>query len=457
MSSFSVGGLSTGIDYNEMISQLIEIKRRPIDILENKSSAYNDRISTYNELSTKLSDLKSAADKLKTSSSLYVKTSSESDSTVLDSTATGTASVGNYSVSITTLASAEKEVHNGTGLTASTDVVNSSGGDKVFQYTYGATQRTLTVADGTTLEGLKALINDDASNPGVLATVVNDGTNYRLVVTGDDTGVTNTITMDAGTTLDGTGSTVDFTASSFAENKSAADALFTVDGLQITRSTNSVSDVINGVTLTLKQGGGASTTVTVAADNDSIKEQIQGFVTAYNDAMTFISSNSNYDTDSEKSGIFVGEGTTRNIQNNLRSMVSSSVSGLSGSLSILAEIGITTDYKTGNLDVNETTLDSKLGSNLDDVADLFKDSTNGIAVRLSSYISDISSTIDGSIELRKDGLQAIIDSIADTIRNMEYRLEKSEDDMVRKFSALEQLVGTYNTIGSYLTGFSTQA
>jgi len=456
MSSFSIGGLNTGIDYNELISKLIEVKRRPIEILETKKTDYKSKISTYKELSTKLSELKSAADKLKTSSSFYKKTSSESDSTVLDSSATGTAAVGNYSVSITTLASAEKEVHNGTGLTASTDIINNSGSDKVLQYTYGATQRTLTVADGTTLDGLKALINDDASNPGVTATVVNDGTNYRLVVSGNETGAANTLTMDAGTTLDGTGSTVDFTASAFAENKTAADADFTIDGLQISRSTNSISDVINGVTLTLMKEN-SSASVTVAADNEAIKEQIEAFVTAYNDVTSLISSNSTYDTESEEGGILVGEGTSRNIQNNLRDQVSSGVSGLSGSLSILAQIGITTNYKTGNLDINSTTLDTKLGTNLDDIADLFNDSTNGIAVKISDYISDISSTVSGSIELRKDGLRDIIDNISDTISNMEYRLEKTEDDMVRKFSALEQIVGSYNTISSYLTGFSTQA
>ncbi len=456
MSSFSIGGLNTGIDYNEMISKLIEVKRRPIEILETKKTDYKSKISTYKDLSTKLSDLKSAADKLKTSSSFYKKTSSESDSTVLGSSATGTATVGNYSISITTLASAEKEVHNGTGLTASTDIINSSGSDKVFEYTYGTTQRTLTVADGTTLDGLKDLINDDTSNPGVTATVVNDGTNFRLVFSGNDTGATNTITIDAGTTLNGTGSTVDFTASAFTENKTAADADFTVDGLQITRSTNSVSDIINGVTLTLMKEN-SSATVTVSADNDSIKEQMEEFVTAYNDVMSFISSNSTYDTDTEEGGIFVGEGTTRKIQSNLRNLVSSSVSGLSGSLSILAQVGITTNYKTGNLDINSTTLDTKLGTNMDDIADLFKDSTNGIAVKISDYISNISSTVDGSIELRKDGLQDIIKNISDTIKNMEYRLEKTEDDMVRKFTALEQLVGNYNTIGSYLTGFSAQA
>ncbi|UCH81553.1 MAG: flagellar filament capping protein FliD [Nitrospiraceae bacterium] len=456
MSSFSIGGLNTGIDYNELISQLIEIRRRPIDILETKRTDYNSKISTYAELSTKLSDLRNALNKLKTTSGFYVKTSSASDSTVIDSTATGTASVGNYSVSVTTLASAEKEVHNGTGLTASTDIVNSSGSDKVFQYTYGTSQRSLTVADGTTLDGLKNLINDDTSNPGVTATVVNDGTNYRLVISGNETGAANTVTIDTGTTLDGTGSTVDFTASAFAENKTAADAEFTVDGLQITRSTNSISDVINGVTLTLKKEN-SSSTVTVSADNESIKEQIQEYVTSYNDVVSFISTNSIYDTNTKESGIFVGEGTTRHIQDNLRTLASNSVSGLSGSLSILAQIGITTDYETGNLEINSATLETKLGTNLDDVADLFKDSTEGIAVKMSDYISNILSKVDGSIELRKDGLQDVINSISNTIRNMEYRLEKAEDDMVRKFSALELLVGNYNTIGNYLTGFSTQA
>ena len=455
MSSFSVGGLSTGIDYNELITKLMEVKRRPIDILENKKTSYNERVSSYSELSTKLSALKSASDKLKFSSSFYVKTASVSDSTVVDATATGTASTGNYSLSVTALASEEKETHNGTGLTASTDIVNSSGGDKVFQYTYGGTQRNLTVADGTTLDGLKNIINGDATNPGVTATVINDGTNYRLIVTGKETGATKSITVDAGTTLDGTGSTVDFSAATFTQQKTAADADFTVDGLQITRSSNSVGDVINGVTFNLKSMSTA--TITVSADNASIKEQIEDFVGAYNDVSSFLTTNSAYDSTSGESGILSGEATARGIHSKIRDIVSSSVSGLSGSLSMLAEIGITTEYKTGELKIDTSILDTKIGSNLDDIAELFKDSTNGIATRLYTQITDITSTVDGSITLRKKGLTDIIKSITDTIRNMEFRLDKSEDDMVRKFTALEKLIGNYNTVGNYLSAFSTQA
>lgn len=456
MSSFTVGGLSTGIDYNDLISKLIAVKRKPIEILENKKSTYNDQISSYSELTSKLSDLKSAADKLKFSYNFYVNTASVNDETVLDATATGTASIGNYSVSVTTLASEEKEAHSGTGLTASSDVVNNSGSDKVFQYTYAGTQRTLTVANGTSLDGLKNLINDDTGNAGVNSTIVNDGTNYRLIITGDDTGSAKSITIDAGTTLDGTSNTVNFTAAAFSQTKTAANAVFTVDGLQVSRSSNSVSDVITGVTINLKKAA-SSATVTVAADKDSIKEQIENFVSAYNDVMTFVSENTAYDSTTKISGILSGEGTARSVQNRIRDMVTSSVSGLSGSLSSLAEIGITTNYKTGNLEINSSTLDTKLGSSLDDVADIFKDNSNGIANQIYNYIGDITSTIDGSITLRKEGLQDIIKNITDTIANMEFRIEKSEDDMVRQFTALEKLVGKYNTIGNYLAGFSTQA
>jgi flagellar hook-associated protein 2 len=456
MSSFTIGGLSTGIDYNDLISKLMEVKRQPIKILENKVTSYTDKMSSYSELSSKLSSLRSAADKLKYSHSFYVNNTTVSDETVLDATASGTAAIGNYSIDTTTLASEEKEAHNGTGLTASTDIVNNSGSDKVFQYTYAGTQRSLTVANGTTLDGLKNLINNDTGNPGVKATIINDGTNYRLIITGNDSGSAKSITIDAGTTMDGNNSTVNFTAAAFTQTKTAANAVFEVDGLPISRSTNSVSDVITGLTINLKKAPASDTTVTVAADTSSIKEQINDFVSAYNDVMSFLTTNTAYDTATGESGILSGEGTARNIQNRIRDIVTSDVSELTGSLSMLAEIGITTDYKTGNLAINSSTLDTKLGSSLDDIAEMFQ-GTNGIATQIYGYIGDLTSTVDGAITLRKDGLSDIIKSVTNTIRNMEFRLDKAENDMVRQFSALEKLVGNYNSIGNYLSNFSTKA
>jgi len=449
-STFAVGGISTGIDYNELIDRIIELERQPITVLENKRSEYNEKLDTYSELESLLESLQNAVDDLRYSYGFYEKEASVSDSTVVDVSVNGTASVGSYSISITSLASVEKEVHNGTGLTSSSDVINSSGTDKVFQYTYGGTQTTITVPDGTTLEGLKDLINDDTNNPGVTATIVNDGTNYRLVLTGNDSGSSNTITIDSGTTLDGTGGTVDFTASSFTETKSASDAVFTIDGLQITRSTNTVSDVITGVTIDLKRAG-ASTTFSITADTDAIKENIQSFVDAYNEVISFLSTNMDYDTNTGEAGILIGESTARHIQERLRSIISSAVSGVSGDIDMLAMIGITTNSETGQLEIDTSELDEKLGSSLDEVAELFTLSSNGIAHQIYDYIDTVTSSIDGAITLREEGISDIIENINDTIDDLEDRLDQEREMLVKKFTALETLVSGFNTMSSYLT------
>jgi flagellar hook-associated protein 2 len=451
MSSFAVGGLSTGIDYNSLIAKLIEAKSQPIKLLQNKKTSYNDKMTKYSSISSKLSSLKSAAEKLKTSANFYAKAVSVSDSTVLESTVTSSAAIGNYSVTVASLASEEQEVHS--GVTASTTVINNSGSSKVFQYTYAGTQRSLSVADGTTLEGLRDLINEDTSNPGVTATIVNDGvgaTPYRLIIKGDETGAAKTITVDAGTTLDGSGSTTDFRSVTFAQKKTAADSDITIDSLQIKRSTNSITDVISGMTINLNKDGGVSSKITVTANRDAIKAQINDFVTAYNGVVDLISSNSTYDSTTKVSGALLGEATARNIQNQLRSMVSGTVSGQPDDMNILAQLGITTNYKTGKLDVNTSTLDTKLSSDLDDVAALFTRTSTGIANQMYTYITNATSTVDGSLTLRAKGLQDLVKDIDDTVKNMQYRLDKEEKDLTRQFTALETLVSGYNAIGSYL-------
>lgn len=449
MSVIASVGLSSGINYDQLITSLLNIQKQPLYRLQNKQAGYNDKISVYNELSAKLSTFKSAADTLRSESSFYVKTSSVSDSTVLDATVSNSAATGNYSLSITTLASEEKEVHS--GVASSTTVVNDSGADQSFQYTYAGTQRTLTVTDGTTLEGLRDLINNDTGNPGITATILNDGSSYRLVLNGDDTGSTNNITIDSGTTIDGVNTTVDLTSTTFTETKTASDASFSVDGVSMTRSSNIVTDAMSGVTLTLKNAGSA--TLSVTNDTDTISRNVQSFVDAYNDIVSYVSANSAYNASTHVGDPLFGESTSRHILSRLSNIITSRVSGLPEDLRALSQIGVSTN-RDGTLSLDTATLGTKLSSDLGGVENLFTDSTSGIAVQLYSYINDATDSIDGAVTIRINGLGSLVGDISDDITALEAKLSRTEESLRRQFSALEALLSGLTSQGTFLTNLT---
>ncbi len=459
MSTFTIGGVSTGIDYNDLISKLIAVQRQPINVLENKKYNYNEKISAYDDILTRLSTLQSAADDLRTSSNFYTRAVSVSDSTVFEATASSSASTGNYSISVTQLAQAHKITHN-TGLSdKDTTTVLASG--NTFEFTINGETKTITASSDLTLEQLASEINSQTytGDVEVEASVINTGTSsspsYKLILK------SNTVGGDYGITINQDDSILDLTDTEAADSDSdgqyrvelqaAQDAEFTVDGLSVTRSSNTVSDVITGVTLTLKKSGSGSLSVT--PDGTAIKEKIESFVSAYNDVMSFISTNSAYDTSTHVRGTLTGEGTARSIQSRLRGIVSSSVSGLTEDFRLLAQIGITTDTdKTdGTLSIDTSILEDKLASNIDDVANLFADASEGIAQQMYDYADSVTDSIDGSVTLRKDGLEDMIDNVDDTITRMNLRLERIEQDLVRRFTALETLINGFNTQGDFLS------
>jgi len=449
MSVVASVGLSSGINYDQLINSLLNIQKLPLYRLQNREAGYNDKISVYNELSAKLLTFRNAADTLKSESSFYIKTSSVSDSTVFEATVNNSAATGNYSVSVTALASEEKEVHS--GVASSTTVVNDSGADQSFQYTYAGTQSTITVADGTTLEGLRDLINNDAGNPGITATLLYDGSSYRLVLTGDDTGSTNTVTIDAGTTIDGVNTTVDLTSTTFTETKTASDASFSVDGISMTRSSNTVTDAMTGVTLTLKNAGSA--TLSVTNDTDTISQNVQSFVDAYNEIISYVSQNSAYSANTHAGDPLFGESTSRHILSRLSNIITSRVSGLPEDLRALSQIGVSTN-RDGTLSLDTSTLSSKLSADLEGVENLFTDTAGGMAIQIYDYIDDTTDSIDGAITVRIDGLESRVEDISDDITDLEAKLNRTEERLRRQFSALESLLSGLTSQGSFLTNLT---
>ncbi len=461
MSTFSVSGLSSGINTDEIISKLMELERRPVTLLQSKKASYNNKITAYSDLASKVSAFKTSADALRSTSNFYAKKASVSDSDIIDASATNSSPAGSYTVASHSvagkiqLAQAEQRSHTA-GTAALTTSVNDSGSDKVFQYTYAGTQTSITISNGTTLEGLRDLINSDSDNPGITATIIYDGSVYKLALTGDDSGSANTISIDAGTTLDGTGSTVNFTGSAFTANQSAQDAKLRINGIDITSSSNTVSGVVAGLSITLKKESTSSVTVAVTNDTDSIKKKIEDFVKAYNDVISYVASKSTWDSETRTGGPLFGDSTARDVVRRLKELAISTVSAASSDVDSLTEIGITTNSKDGTLSVNSTTLGDKLSSKIDEVAKLFATDSTGIANLMWSYADTVTKSTDGALTIRKSGLQSVVNNIAGNITTLETRLEKIEEDLRKRFTSLESILNGLNSQGTFLSSQISQ-
>jgi flagellar hook-associated protein 2 len=459
MSIISGIGPTSGINYDQIIQGLLNLERRPITNLQQRQAVFNTQVGAYSELSNRLSALRSTADALRTVDNFYVRVAASSNTTVLTATASSSATVGTHTIEPfggvatgNTIQLALADRRSGTTVVSSpTTIINSSGADRVFEYTYAGVTRTLTVANNTTLEGLRNIINNDTANPGVTASIIQVATNdHRLVLTGRDTGALNAITITANTTLTGAGGTMNFTNTAFTAS-TARDARFRVGGLDITRSTNTIADVIAGVTFTLRAESTSNVTISVTNDTAAIRGRIESFVNAYNNVVSFVASSSIYDRATNRGGPFFGESTPRDIVNRLRGIATREVAGLPDGMRSLAQIGISTDHMTGTLSINTSMLDGRLSTDLTGVANIFTNAAGGIAVRVHDYTGVVTNPVDGAITLRTRGLNSLVTNISNDIMRLEERLIRTEENLRRQFTALESLISGMTAQQSYLT------
>jgi flagellar hook-associated protein 2 len=452
-------GPTSGINYDQIIQGLLNLERRPITNLQQRQAVFNTQVGAYGELSNRLSALRSSADALRTADNFYVKTAASSNTAVLTATASSSAVATTHTIepfggvgtgNTIQLASADRR--SGTTVVPSpTTIINSSGADRVFEYTYAGGTRTLIVANNTTLEGLRNIINNDTANPGVTASIIQAAANdHRLVLTGKDTGALNAITITANTTLTGAGGTMNFTNTAFTAS-TARDARFRVGGIDITRSTNTIADVLAGVTFTLRAESTSSVTISVTNDTAAIRGRIESFVNAYNAVVSYVSANSTYDRATNRGGPLFAESTPRDIVNSLRGIATREVAGLPDGMRSLAQIGISTDHMTGTLSINTSMLDGRLSLNLEGVANIFTNATGGIAVRFHDYIGNVTNAVDGAITVRTRGLNSLVTNISNDIMRLEERLVITEKNLRQQFTALESIISGMRIQQSYLT------
>jgi flagellar hook-associated protein 2 len=294
---------------------------------------------------------------------------------------------------------------------------------------------------------------------GVNAAVIFDGTNYVLTLTGEDTGADNSISITA-TDPDGDNTDANglsrLAETNLTEIQAAKDSIIEIDSISVTRATNTISDAINGVTITLvsehETPATDSDTLTVTRNTSAISSKIESFVSAYNNVVDFFDTYQGYDAETKVAGILLGDPTTNLIRNNLRNNVADAVPGVD-SFDRLSDLGITLDDE-GKLEVDSSTLSSAMSDYFDDVVQFFTQSieaSEGFAVRMVDDLESFLDSDDGILPAREEGIQSSIDDIQAKVERLEARLEVSEDRLRAQFVALEVLLGQYQVTGDFLS------
>jgi flagellar hook-associated protein 2 len=462
---------STALDVPTLVSQLMAVERRPIDKLNARIASYESKISSFGTLSSLVSTFQTAAKTL--NAGLQKLAAAPSDSSVISATAGSTAVPGTYAVNVSQLAQSQNLIAAGQasrtaaiGSGAATTVTfdlgtidpNTLGGGTLTDGIYSGASFTSSgsgtasiVIDGTnnTLEGIRDAIN--AANMGVTATIVNDGsgTPYRLALTSANSGVGNSMKI---TTSGGDGSIDSLLAydpagtQNLTQTLAAQNAQFTVNGIAITSASNTVSEAIQGVTLTLKNTTAAPTSLAVTRDTTAINTAAAGFVEAYNALASQIKSRSAYGTDTTGGGSLAGDGTLRLMQDQLRGIFNTPASG--GTLTSLAQVGIAFQ-KDGSLALDSSKLESAMAADFSDVTHLFSSST-GYATRLEAWAKSALAA-GGLIDTRTQSLNQYVKDRNEEVDRLESRMTALEKKYRTEYTNLNLLLSSMNSTSTYLT------
>lgn len=462
MATISSLGTGSGLDLNGLLTSLMQAEQAPLTALQTKEASYQAKFSAFGSLKGALSSLQSSASALVpgtgvTLADKYLSTNaSVADTTIASASATSSAVAGTYSLEVSSLAKNQRLVTTAyAGGSASTAIATGtltlefgtlSGGTYTAD---SARQRTITIdSSNATLGGLRDAIN--AANAGVSATIINGTSGAQLVLTSTSTGLSNVMRLSGLTGFDYNPATATGSLSESAAlgGQSATNAAFTLNGIAGTSSSNTVTGVLDGVTLTLAKQTAVNTPTTLTISKNttaSLTASLSAFVKAFNDVNATIGSLGAYDSTTKKGSILQGDSTLRAVQSQLRNQVFGTALGGTSSIQRLSDIGVSFN-KDGTLSLDSTKLGKATSADFDSVASL-----------VSKVGSTFKSAIDGMI-----GTSGIVtyatDSTSRLIKDTQAR-EKAVSDRLTiieknyraQFTALDTLIAGMKQTSSYLT------
>jgi flagellar hook-associated protein 2 len=445
MASSGIVGGST-IDVNSLVSQLVAAERKPLDDQLARAVQRNTtQISATSALLGALSSFQATLNGLRTTTAFSGRTTTSTNSDIVTATATANAAPGRYDVEVERLASSH-QISSGAFAAGPTTVVGSGS----LTLSLGAESFTISVAEpANTLADIRNAINSATGNPGISAAIINAADGAHLVLTSNKTGAASTIQV----TQSGTLSQLEYTAdnqANFSELRAAQDALVHVAGYATTSSTNSVSGVIDGVTLNLASASeGTTVGVEVVYNKAAAKDKVQSFVTAYNNLRGMLTRLGGYDSASKVAGPMLGDALLSSIDAEIRRTLSTPVTEAGDTVQTLASIGITTQ-KDGTLGVDAAKLDAALANNFDGVSRLFGSADTGLAAKLHKQIGD--RLADGAaIDSRNESLQAEQRSLTKKKEDIDIRMAIVQQTYLKQFTRLDTLLSSLSATSAYLS------
>ncbi len=395
----SSAGIGSGLDVNGIVTSLMGIEQKPLTAVTKQKTDYQSQISAYGTLKSSLATFQTAVSALTNASKFNAQIVTSGNTSAFTATSDGSATIGDYAITVSQLAKSQKLATAGSSsITAPVDTgtLSISFGSYAAASPYGFTGNTaktplsITIdSSNNTLAGVRDAIN--ASNSSVSATIVNNGTLNQLVITSKDTGEVNSLQISGISQLAYDPSTG---VNTMGQIQAAKNAKLNVDGIDVVKASNSITDVISGVTLNLlATSGGVSANLGVASNQDAVTASVNAFVTSYNSLDTTLRNLTKYDPTGKASGVLLGDATTRTLMSQIKSVMSKAVTS-GGNLTSLSQIGVSFQV-SGQLSLDSTKLSAAMTSNFSDIATLFTASAKATDGQIS-YSTSSSKTQAGT-------------------------------------------------------------
>lgn len=443
-------GAGSGIDTQQLAKDLMEATREPRKaVIDEKIAKSEARISGYGVIQFSLGELKTAFSGLNDLSDFASLQVANTQASALGVVASPSASAGSYQVNVTQIAQAQRTTSDGFAERSTT--LNAGSSFDLSLSVNGGSAQTITVSTDTPA-GVVAAIN--GADLGLSAQLIqtSGATPWKIVVTGEE-GAEQSFSLSSPIDLgfDDVSNTL----------QTAQNALLTVNGLSIERTTNSVSDVVDGVTFNLATVTSGAARIDLTRDTSGITQKIEDLVTAYNNFEENLKILGDRTSEVEEfGGVLAGDSLLQNIRTQVRSMLTSTSSTPGSTVTAPRDVGLSFD-RYGVLQFDKEKLATQLQSNFDEVAQMFSANTNNqsiYSVADAGVAGDAVKAIDvmmrstGLIAQQTENATQQVDRFKADLEKLEDQMQKLLDRYMRQFSAMESIVGSTNSLRESLKG-----